>query len=39
MVAFPRECAGMVHGSFASDVYFAEAKNMIASAVAAGSIP
>jgi hypothetical protein len=30
MVALPRGCASVVHGSFASDVYFAEAKNMIA---------
>jgi hypothetical protein len=27
MVAFPRGCANVVHGSFASDVYFAEAKH------------
>ena len=27
MVAFPRGCASVVHRSFASDVYFAEARH------------
>ncbi len=36
MIALPRGCANVVHGSFASEVYFAETKDMSALAVAAG---